>query len=111
MGSNSFTDKASLTLINSTLYDNPTQAVGRPLVGVDAIAAASIVSEEEDLTIYGNVGTAVIDVNGKSSVYDLVQAINSRQGETGICKCKYPSKYFFPDQFKTLMMLSHSSFR
>ena len=81
VGSNSFTDKANLTLINSTLDDNPTQAAGRPLVGVDAIAAASIVSEEEDLTIYGNVGTAVIDVNGKSSAYDLVQSINSRQGE------------------------------
>ena len=70
VGSNSFTDKANLTLINSTVDDNPTQAAGRPLVGVDAIAAASLVSEDEDLTIYGNVGNAVIDVNGKSSAYD-----------------------------------------
>ena len=103
VGSNSFTDKASLTLINSTLDDNPTQAAGRPLVGVDAIAAASIVSEEEDLTIYGNVGTAVIDVNGKSSAYDLVQAINSRQGETGVyANANTRVNISFPDQFEDL---------
>ena len=103
VGSNSFTDKASLTLINSTLDDNPTQAAGRPLVGVDAIAAASLVSEEEDLTIYGNVGTAVIDVNGKSSAYDLVQAINSRQGETGVyANANTRVNISFPDQFEDL---------
>ena len=32
-GTNSFTDKATMTIINSTADDNPTQAAGRPLVG------------------------------------------------------------------------------
>ncbi len=49
--------KLALRLINSTADDNPTQASGRPLVGVDAIEASSIISEKENLTIFGNVGT------------------------------------------------------
>jgi len=99
----SFTDKATVTLVNNTADDNPTQAAGRPLVGVDAIAAASLVSEEEDLTIFGNVGTAEIDVNGKSSAYELVQAINSRQGETGVyADANTRVNISFPDQFEPL---------
>ncbi|MEL0255727.1 MAG: flagellin, partial [Burkholderiaceae bacterium] len=102
-GQNSFTDQASLTFINSTADDNPTQASGRPLVGVDAIEASSLVSEEEDLTIYGNVGTAEIDVNGKASAYELVQAINSRQGETGVyANANTRVNISFPDQFEAL---------
>ena len=102
-GENSFTDKASLTLINSTADDNPTQAAGRPLVGVDAIEASSIISEKENLTIFGNVGTTEIDVNGKSSAYELVQAINSRQGETGVyADANTRVNISFPDQFEPL---------
>ena len=55
--------KVALTITNDTRDDVVTQAAGRPLVGQSAIDAASLVGEEEDLTIYGNVGTA-IDVNG-----------------------------------------------
>ena len=103
VGENSFTDKASLTLINSTADDNPTQAAGRPLVGVDAIEASSIISEKENLTIFGNVGTTEIDVNGKSSAYELVQAINSRQGETGVyADANTRVNISFPDQFEPL---------
>ena len=100
-GTNSFTDKANITIVNSEADDNPTQAAGRPLVGADAIEAASLVSEEEDLTIYGNVGTAEIDVNGRASAYELVQAINSRQGETGVyANANTRVNISFPDQFE-----------
>ena len=53
------------------------------MVGRNAIEAASLISENENFTIYGNVGTAEIDVNGGSSAYEIVSAINGRQGETG----------------------------
>jgi flagellin len=43
-----------------------------------------LISEDEDITIFGNVGTKVIDVNGKSSAYEIVQAINAEQSETGV---------------------------
>ncbi|MCH1515605.1 MAG: hypothetical protein L7U52_02730, partial [Alphaproteobacteria bacterium] len=98
---NSFTDKVNMNIINSTADDAPTQAAGRPLVGTDAIEASSLVSEDEDIIIYGNVGTAEIDVNGKSSAYDLVQSINSRQGETGVyANAKTSVNISFPDQFE-----------
>ena len=56
-----------------------TDAAGKPLLGTDRTTAASLINEDEDLTIFGNVGTKVIDVNGKSSAYDIVQAINAEQ--------------------------------
>ena len=34
-------------------------------------------------TFVGNVGTKVIDVNGGASAFDVIQAINAQQGETG----------------------------
>ena len=52
-------------------------------MGTDRTTATSLINEEED-TIYGNVGTKVIDVNGGSTAYEIVQAINSAQGETGV---------------------------
>ena len=100
-GDNSFTDHATINIINSTADDNPTQAAGRPLVGTNAIEAASLVDEDEDIIIYGNVGTAEIDVNGKASAYELVQAINSRQGETGVyAAAKTSVNISFPDQYE-----------
>ena len=103
VGTNSFTDKASITLVNSTADDNVNQAAGRPLVGTDAIQAASLVSENENITIFGNVGTSQIDVNGGSSAYELVQAINSRQGETGVyADANTRVNINFPDQFEPL---------
>ena len=85
---NSFTDNVS-SITNSTADDVVTQAAGRPLVGRNAIEAASLISENENFTIYGNVGTAEIDVNGGSSAYEIVSAINGRQGKQGICKCNH----------------------
>ena len=103
VGTNSFTDKTSITLVNSTADDNVNQAAGRPLVGTDAIQAASLVSENENITIFGNVGTSKIDVNGGSSAYELVQAINSRQGETGVyADANTRVNINFPDQFEPL---------
>ena len=101
IGDNSFTDKSVVNIINNPADDNPTQAAGRPLVGADSIEAASLVDEDEDIIIYGNVGTAQIDVNGKASAYELVQAINSRQGETGVyANAKTSVNISFPDQFE-----------
>ena len=53
-------------------------------MGTDRTTASSLINEDEDLTIYGNVGTKVIDVNGGSTAYEIVQAINAQQGETGV---------------------------
>ena len=102
-GANSFKDNVSLTVTNSTEDDVVTQAAGRPLVGRDAIEAASLISEEEDFTIYGNVGTATIDVNGGSSAYEIVSAVNGRQGETGVyANAITRVNVSFPDQFDPL---------
>ena len=54
------------------------------VLGTDRTTAASLINEDEDITIFGNVGTKVIDVNGKSSAYEIVQAINAEQSETGV---------------------------
>ena len=102
-GNNTFTDKVSLTITNDERDDVVTQAAGRPLVGQSAIDAASLVSEEEDLTIFGNVGTAVIDVNGGESAYDIVQSINAAQTETGVyANAQTRVNMFFPDQFEAV---------
>ena len=102
-GNNSFTDQVALTITNDTRDDVVTQAAGRPLVGQSAIDAASLVSEEEDLTIYGNVGTAIIDVNGGESAYDIVQSINAAQGETGVyANAQTRVNLSFPDQFEAV---------
>ena len=102
-GSNSFTDNVSLEVTNSTADDVVTQAAGRPLLGRSAIEAASLISEDEDFTIYGNVGTATIDVNGGSSAYEIVSAINGRQGETGVyANAITRVNINFPDQFDEL---------
>ena len=102
-GTNSFTDNISLNITNSTDDDVVTQAAGRPLLGRNAIEAASLVSEDENFTIYGNVGTATIDVNGGSSAYEIVSAINGRQGETGVyANAITRVNINFPDQFDEL---------
>ena len=41
-------------------------------------------SEDENLTIYGNVGTAVIDINGGSTAKEIAASITARKGETGV---------------------------
>ena len=98
-GSNSFTEQIALTITNDTADDNPTQPAAKPLLGTDRDDAANIVSEDEDLTIYGNVGTVVIDVNGEASAYEVVSAINAKQGESGVyANAQTRVNMSFPDQ-------------
>jgi flagellin len=40
--------------------------------------------EGEDLTIFGNVGNATIDINGGASAKEIAAAITARKGETGV---------------------------
>jgi len=44
----------------------------------------SKIVEGEDLTIYGNVGNATIDINGGASAKEIAAAITARKGETGV---------------------------
>ena len=74
----------AITVTNDTADDSVTDSAGRPRLGTDRTTASSLINEEEDLTIFGNVGTKVIDVNGGSTAYEIVQAINAAQGETGV---------------------------
>ena len=83
-GTNNFTDIITVTITDDTSDNTANQAAGKPRLGTDRTTAASLINEDEDITIYGNVGTKVIDVNGKSSAYEVVQAINAEQSETGV---------------------------
>ena len=83
-GTNNFTDIITVTITDDTSDNSANQAAGKPRLGTDRTTAASLINEDEDLTIFGNVGTKVIDVNGKSSAYEIVQAINAEQSETGV---------------------------
>ena len=83
-GTNNFTDIITVTITDDTSDNTANQAAGKPRLGTDRTTAASLINEDEDITIYGNVGTKVIDVNGKSSAYEIVQAINAEQSETGV---------------------------
>ena len=40
--------------------------------------------EGEDLTIFGNVGNATIDINGGATAKEIAAAITARKGETGV---------------------------
>jgi len=42
------------------------------------------IQETENITIYGNVGTVVVDVNGGSTAKDLVSSVNAVEGTTGV---------------------------
>ena len=98
-GTNNFTDVITVTITDDTSDNNANQAAGKPLLGTDSTTAASLINEDEDLTIFGNVGTKVIDVNGKSSAYDIVQAINAEQSETGVyADAMTRVNISFPDQ-------------
>ncbi len=79
-----FTELMSITVTDNTADNSVTQAAARPRLGTDKTNAASLINEDEDITIFGNVGTKVIDVNGGASAYEIVQAINAQQGETGV---------------------------
>jgi flagellin len=55
-----------------------------PAVASDKASITDKIVEGEDLTIFGNVGTAVIDVNGGATAKDIAAAVTARKGETGV---------------------------
>ena len=55
-----------------------------PSIASDKASLTSKIVEAEDLTIYGNVGNATIDINGGATAKDIAAAITARKGETGV---------------------------
>jgi flagellin len=55
-----------------------------PSIASDKASLTSKIVEGEDLTIFGNVGNATIDVNGGATAKDIAAAITARKGETGV---------------------------
>jgi len=55
--------------------------------------------ETENITIYGNVGTVTVDVNGGSTAKEVAASINSVQGTTGVyATAQTRMNISFPDQ-------------
>jgi len=95
------TETVVLTVTNRIADDNNTQvsAFAQPKLGTSLANVASGIIEAEDFTIYGNVGTKVIDVNGSSSARDIVASVSSVQGETGVyAEAQTRVNMSFPDQ-------------
>jgi len=95
------TETVVLTVTNRIADDNNTQvsAFAQPKLGTSLANVASGIIEAEDFTIYGNVGTKVIDVNGSSSARDIVASVNAVQGETGVyAEAQTRVNMSFPDQ-------------
>lgn len=67
-------------LVNSNARFFP---AGFPAVASSKAALTSKIIEGEDLTIYGNVGIATIDVNGGATARDIAAAVTARKSETG----------------------------
>jgi len=55
-----------------------------PSVASSKAGLTSKIVEGEDLTIYGNVGNATIDINGGATAKEIAAAITARKGETGV---------------------------
>jgi flagellin len=55
-----------------------------PSVANSKAGLTSKIVEGEDLTIYGNVGNATLDINGGASAKEIAAAITARKGETGV---------------------------
>jgi len=55
-----------------------------PSVASDKASLTSKIIEGEDITIYGNVGNATIDINGGATAKEIAAAITARKGETGV---------------------------
>ena len=55
-----------------------------PSIASDKATLTSKIVEGEDLTIFGNVGNATIDVNGGATAKEIAAAITARKGETGV---------------------------
>lgn len=64
---------------NSTFFP-----AGFPSIASSKATLSSKIAETEDLTIYGNVGNATIDINGGATAKDIAAAITARKGETGV---------------------------
>ncbi len=95
------TETVALTITNRIADDNNTQvqAAAQPKLGATLASVASGIVETENLTIYGNVGTKTVDVNGGSTARDVVSAINSVQGDTGVyAESQTRVNITFPDQ-------------
>ena len=95
------TETVVLTVTNRIADDNNTQvsAFAQPKLGTSLANVASGIIEAEDFTIYGNVGTKVIDVNGSSSARDIVASVNGVQGETGVyAEAQTRVNMSFPEQ-------------
>jgi len=98
-GTNSFTETVSLNITDNANDGTYTSAAAQPFLGQSKSKVGSLISEKEDLTIFGNVGTKVIDVNGGSSARDVVTAVNAVQGETGVyADAQTRVNISFPDQ-------------
>ena len=68
-------------LVNSSSTFFP---AGFPSVASSKAGLTSKIAETEDLTVYGNVGNATIDINGGATAKDIAAAITARKGETGV---------------------------
>jgi len=55
-----------------------------PIAANNKAAFQPRMSENENLTIYGNVGNVTIDVNGGSTAKEIAASISSRLSETGV---------------------------
>ena len=55
-----------------------------PSVASSKATLTSKIVEGEDLTIYGNVGNATIDINGGATAKEIAAAVTARKGETGV---------------------------
>ena len=64
---------------NSTFFP-----AGFPSVASSKSGLTPKIAEAEDITIYGNVGNATIDINGGATAKEIAAAITARKGETGV---------------------------
>ena len=99
------TEDVELTVTDRIADNNDTEvpAFAQPKLGTSLANVSSGIVEEEDFTIYGNVGTEVIDVNGGSSARDIVASVNAVQGETGVyAEAQTRVNMSFPDQSEVL---------
>ena len=99
------TEDVELTVTDRIADNNDTEvpAFAQPKLGTSLANVSSGIVEEEDFTIYGNVGTEVIDVNGGSSARDIVASVNAVQGETGVyAEAQTRVNMSFPDQSEAL---------
>ena len=104
-GTTLVTETVTLNITDRISDNNNTQvsAFAQPRLGKSLDLIPQGIVEAEDFTIYGNVGTRTIDVNGGSSARDVVAAVNSVQGETGVyAEAQTRVNIAFPDQSEAI---------